>query len=371
MSTFLKESQMQRCKTLMVEVVEDLVGNHADEIVNTLNELYDSSPDKKAGLDVPVVLRVKRDVDLGYTFGGKIDIRKVERIKDERDPVTYNPNLPDLPGFEDGKTPEETAKKEEIEEPEKKEEKKKCKKSGKSEKTPGEIENLKEGDNGDVFKFKNSRVVDIVDYIDVVKELTPETIKNMISSKKTAEGKLKPFKEAELLIFFADKDDFEKIEFRLIRGGSGDKAGYFIQKLGERKPEVPESSEEQKEASPEKEEKSSEEAVPEPCGYAHKDGIRKCKKPAGHEGGHSYGTAEEAAAKASSAPEKKEENISLLLAKHGLSLDETEVYLRRIKKLPGLTIHLDKVPASVQYVRENIDFIAEEIKAEKEEKKSA
>jgi len=101
----MSENQRTRCRNIMVGHAESLICGHSDEIMNTLNEMFESSADDKASLDIPIVLRVKRDVDAGYTFGGKIDIRKVERVKDSVDDITYNPNLPDLPGFEDGKVP--------------------------------------------------------------------------------------------------------------------------------------------------------------------------------------------------------------------------------------------------------------------------
>ena len=102
MSTQMKESQLKKCQEHMVNTVCGLVKSHSEEMMDTINELYEASgTERKANLDVPVVLRVKREADTGYTFSGKIYIRKVERIKDETHPIKYNPELPDLPGLDD------------------------------------------------------------------------------------------------------------------------------------------------------------------------------------------------------------------------------------------------------------------------------
>ncbi len=70
--TKMSESQRTRCRNIMVGHAESLICGHSDEIMNTLNEMFESSLEDKASLDIPIVLRVKRDVDAGYTFGGII-----------------------------------------------------------------------------------------------------------------------------------------------------------------------------------------------------------------------------------------------------------------------------------------------------------
>jgi len=342
METMMTLGQRKRCEALMVDVVKDLVSGHSDEIVDTLNELYDSCPDKKAGLDVPVVLRVKRDEDIGYTFSGKIDIRKVEHIKDERDPVNYNPNLPDLPGFEDGKIPKT--------------------------KKPAAVINGdqlpmdKPGDNaqekGDckgVFVFGGGRTATIVDYEDVKGELAPEVLKKDAIFKGIKDGKCLTFTQEELL----ELADLPEGNFLVIRARKPDtdEIGYFMQKLpaaaAETKPEA------------------------DICGHPHADGKRVCTKPSGHDGRHSYGqrpaepiepSPGESATESSNAPEdieepeaEPEESIALFLTRHGLALADVEAHLRREGKL-GFTKALKDCPKVCDYVRKNIGVIKQEMK---------
>jgi hypothetical protein len=102
----LTENQEKRCKELMTDKVIGLIKKHARDIIRTTNEIYDESEGGNASLDVPITLRVKYDDEKGYTFGTNIEVKKVTKIKDTSDPVSYNPQIPDLPGFEDGNIPE-------------------------------------------------------------------------------------------------------------------------------------------------------------------------------------------------------------------------------------------------------------------------
>jgi len=354
----------------MVEVVEDLVKGHSTEIINTVNELYDSSSERKAGLDIPVVLRVKRDLDTGFTFSGKIDIRKVERIKDERSPINYNPDIPDPPGYEDGKVPDSSKDKSSDKNSDNKSDNSAdnvgaTESDTKAENPPAETPE-KTGDNKNFFVWPDGKKAEIVNYDDVTNELTEEVCKKDLVRKQTEQG-LSPFKENELVEF----KGLPEGAFRVIRGinKSGNEIRYFLQKLH-----------------------TAPEAEAPLCGVEHKDG-RKCKRPAGHTGKHSFGTKPEntgiepekgadsesngeedpykevegetaPAPTPAPTPKKaeKEESIALFLAKHELALADVEKYLRNNGKL-GMKLPLLGTRTAEEYVRKNIETIKKEIKA--------
>lgn len=354
--TVMSESQRTRCRNIMVGHAESLICGHSDEIMDTLNEMFESSPDDKASLDIPIVLRVKRDVDAGYTFGGKIDIRKVEHVKDSVDDITYNPNLPDLPGFEDGKVPQKkkadkaevisgdqlkclwaAANEAKIDELDIKTGVKEywnvehvhdipatkfqevmdwikdgCKK----------IEKAKPGDNGNVFVFKDGSKAPVFDYEDVKEEKIAPVNKEALTAKSLLDYKL------------------PETPFRLIRGKAkdGKTVTYYIDLL----PAT--------EAAPKPEEAPAN--APEE------------KKSKGRQKKAEAASAPEKQSEEKKPEEKKADvqtqaqNISLFLAKHNLSVAEVETLLRQEKRL-GISTSLQTNQNVQQYVFDNIEGIKE------------
>lgn len=381
MSTLMKTSQRDRCKNLMIEVVEDLVKGHSKEIIDAVNELYENSGDeRKAGLNIPVILKVRRQVDIGYTFSGKIDIRKVECITDERDPVTYNPDLPDLPGFEDGKVPaqkqpeknnaeteqaskgkKETAAEDNQSGTENQENAgKNEKKTGKDEKsTPvseKNDENLKTGDCGNVFRWLE-REAEIVDFEEIKSQITPEIKDKFIAyGKNSKTGNPTAFFEMQLLDL--DPDKIPDGDLQVIRGNADGLSCYYLLPGGGL-------------ASPQSE--NSVHSEPELCGAPHADGVRVCQKPKGHEGRHSYGAKPENTGikPENAAPgnnkalngtntEPADTDIVKFLAENDIALADAEMVLRSAGKLM-YSKELKDYPPACKYVRENIETIKDAV----------
>jgi hypothetical protein len=100
MEELLDKAELMVMETHMIKVAQDLITPHAGEIISALDEMYKTSrEDGRATLKVPLTLCVQKDIDAGYIFSGNINIKITETIKDEREPIAYNPAQPELPGI--------------------------------------------------------------------------------------------------------------------------------------------------------------------------------------------------------------------------------------------------------------------------------
>lgn len=95
----MNEEQLEKCKDLMINAVSNMVETYHEEIIKTVNELFDESDVGKATLEIPIKLKVEFKQNTGYVFTPSITVKKVSEIKDSLDSVVFDPFNPDLPGI--------------------------------------------------------------------------------------------------------------------------------------------------------------------------------------------------------------------------------------------------------------------------------